>query len=151
MDILQTLTYWHWLVFGLTLIVFEVLLPSAIFLWPGLAALLVGIMVFIMPATTPTMFILLWAALSVGFAFGWQIYKKKNPGSTPISSMNKRGQQYVGRHFTLSKDIVNGVGELNVDDTRWKVVSEKDLAAGAKVIVTALDGTSLRVEEFTSQ
>ena len=96
-------------------------------------------------------FILLWAALSVGFAFGWQIYKKKNPGSTPISSMNKRGQQYVGRHFTLSKDIVNGGGELNVDDTRLKVVSEKDMAAGAKVIVTALDGTSLRVEEFTSQ
>ena len=64
--------------------------------------------------------------------------------------MNRRGEQYVGRHFTLSHDIVNGVGELHVDDTRWKIVSHHDLPAGSKVKVTAVEGTSLRVEEFIS-
>lgn len=149
MDILQNLTYWHWLVFGIVLIVLEVLLPSAVFLWPGLAAVFIGVLVFMAPSMAPTICILLWAVLSVAFAYGWQFYRKKNPAPAVISTMNKRGSQYIGRHFTLSKDIVNGVGELNVDDTRWKIVCAKDISAGTKVVVQALEGTSLRVEEFS--
>ncbi len=150
MEILQDISYWHWLVFGLTLIVFEMLLPSAVFLWPGLAAVVVGVFVFLVPALSMHMSVLVWAVLSVFLAFGWQLYRKKNPAAAPISSMNNRGAQYIGRHYTLAKDIVNGTGELNVDDTRWKVISNTDHSAGTKVKVVGLEGTSLRVEEYIS-
>lgn len=150
MEIFSDMTYWHWLVFGLGLIVLEILLPSAIFLWPGIAAIFIGILAFIVPSISATTFILIWAVLSVSFAFGWQMYRKSNPVNTPISSMNKRGTQYVGRHFTLLKDIINGVGELNVDDTRWKIISNFDHSVGTRVKVIAVEGTSLRVEEFIS-
>jgi hypothetical protein len=150
MEFMQDISYWHWLVFGLTLIVFEMLLPSAVFLWPGLAAVAVGIMVFATPAVSMHVCVLIWAVLSVALAFGWQAYRKKNPASAPISSMNNRGAQYIGRHYTLAKDIVNGTGELNVDDTRWKVISNTDHSAGTKVKVIGLEGTSLRVEEYIS-
>lgn len=142
---LENIVYWHWMVLGLALIILEVLLPSAIFLWPGVAALIVGILFFVFPVMSATMQLALFAVFAVIAALGWQLYRKNNPAETPIPSMNNRGMQYVGRHFTLPENVVNGVGTLNVDDTRWKVMSDQDFSAGTKVTVTGLDGTSLRI------
>lgn len=144
------LQFWHWLVFGSILIIIEVFAPSAIFLWPGAAAIVIGLVNLAVPELTWMYLLSGWAVLSVILAAGWQSYKKSKGGDAPTSTINRRGEQYVGRHFTLTKDIVNGTGELHVDDTRWKIVSAYDVSAGAKVKVTAVEGTSLRVEEFVS-
>ena len=148
MELLAHLEYWHWLILGSVFILLEVFVPSAIFLWPGIAGLAVGIVAYLAPQLAWSYQILIWAVVSLVLAFGWHFYRKKNPATKPILSMNRRGEQYAGRHFTLTKDIINGVGELHVDDTRWKILSSKDLSAGIKVRVTAVDGTSLRVEEY---
>ena len=150
MEYLSNIAYWHWLIFGLVLIVLEIFVPSAIFLWPGIAALVVGVLAFSAPDINWTILIAIWGVLSVIFAFGCQFYKKNRKSMEPESTLNRRGEQYVGRHFTLTRDIVNGTGELNVDDTRWKIVSHHDLPVGMKVKVIAVEGTSLRVEEFIS-
>lgn len=150
MYIFESLQYWHWLIFGALLIGLEILVFGAFFLWLGIAALVVGVSVFFLPILIWPHQVLFWAALSVIGAFGWQFYRKKHPAVNVAPTMNRRGEQYVGRHFTLTKDIVNGAGELNVDDTRWKIVSYKDFTAGVKVKVTSVEGTSLRVEEFIS-
>jgi len=150
MEFFETLQYWHWLILGLILLGLEVLVVGAFFLWFGVAAIIVGIAALSFPALLWPGQILVWAILSVTTAAGWQIYSRQKKKMEPHSTMNRRGEQYVGRHFTLGKDIVNGVGELNVDDTRWKVVSHQDLSVGVKVKVIAVDGTSLRVEEFIS-
>lgn len=150
MGFMDTIEYWHWLIFGLLLLGLEIMVFGAIFLWLGIAALAVGLIVFVVPTLTWIPQILIWSVLSVVGAYGWQFYKKKNPSKEKPSTMNRRGEQYVGRHFTLMKDIVNGHGELHVDDTRWKIVSHHDLPSGMKVKVIAVEGTSLRVEEFIS-
>ena len=150
MDFLSSIEYWHWLILGLVLLGIEILVFGAIFLWMGIAALAVGILVLLIPTLLWMPQILIWSILAVVGAFGWQTYRKNHPSKDKPSTMNRRGEQYVGRHFTLNKDIVNGAGELHVDDTRWKIVSYKDLPAGMKVKVVAVEGTSLRVEEFIS-
>lgn len=150
MDFLNAIEYWHWLVLGLILLGLEILVFGAVFLWMGIAALAVGVILFIVPTLMWMPQILIWSVIAVIGAFGWQFYRKKNPAKDNAKGMNRRGEQYIGRHFTLAKDIVNGAGELHVDDTRWKIVSYKDLTAGMKVKVVAVEGTSLRVEEFIS-
>ena len=135
------------LILVVVFIILEVFVPSAIFLWPAIAGLAVGVIAWIVSPLTWADQILIWAVLSLVLAFSWYFYRKKHPSAKPIPTMNRRGEQYVGRHFTLTKDIINGVGELHVDDTRWKIISNKDLSVGVKVKVTAVDGTSLRVEE----
>ena len=141
--------FWHWLVLGLLLLVAEIFVFGAVLLWFGVAALFVGLAVFLL--SLPTMpALVLWAVLSLLLVLGWQLYRRKNPAKKTAHSINRRGEQYVGRHFTLSRDIVNGAGELHVDDTRWKIVSTHDLSAGTKVKVVAAEGTSLRVEEYIS-
>lgn len=150
MGYFELMEFWHWLVFGLLLIVAETFVFGAILLWFGIAALLVGVLVFAVPTLIWMPSILIWAVLSLVLVLGWQQYRKKNPAKDNAPTINRRGEQIVGRHFTLSKDVVNGVGELHVDDTRWKLVSHHDLPAGSKVKVVAVEGTSLRVEEFIS-
>lgn len=150
MEYLESLQYWHWLVLGLLLIIAEVFVFGFVLIWFGVAAIIVGILSFLMTTMIWPGMIVTWALLSLALVGAWQIYRKKHPAKVAYPTMNRRGEQYVGRHFTLSKDIVNGVGELHVDDTRWKIVSHHDLPAGTKVKVGSVEGTSLRVEEYIS-
>lgn len=145
-----TLQYWHWLVFGLILIIAEMFVFGAVLMWFGISALIIGALVFFIPALLWMPSLTLWAVMSVVLVLGWHAYRKKNPATVTAPTINRRGEQYVGRHFTLTKDIVNGTGELHVDDTRWKITSDHDLPAGSKVKVLAVEGTSLRVEEYVS-
>jgi hypothetical protein len=60
--------------------------------------------------------------------------------------LNKRGQQYIGRVFSLYKPIENGEGKIKVDDSIWKVHGE-DCDINAKVKVIAVRGTVFDVEK----
>lgn len=146
-DFFSGMEFWHWFAFGGVLLLVEMLAPATIFLWPGIAAVAMGVVVFAAQDMPWTMAVPLWAILSVVTAFGWRAYRAKNPAPVDpaAATLNQRGSQYVGRNFTLTTAIVNGVGQMKVDDTVWKVVSDTDFVAGATVKVTAVDGTSLRV------
>ena len=149
-EFIEGIQFWHWIAFGALLIILEIFVPSAIFLWPGIAAVLAGFISLAFPEISEAALLLVWGAASVILAFGWQAYRKVAKKDLPVNTINRRGEQIVGRHFTLTKDIVNGSGELHIDDTRWKIVSSLDHSAGTKVKVIAVEGTSLRVEEYIS-
>ena len=72
-------------------------------------------------------------------------YLKRHPIATDRPELNRRGQQYVGRTFTLAEPIENGRGRLHVDDTMWKI-SGPELAQGRQVRVVGVDGVVLMVE-----
>ncbi|MCF6225258.1 MAG: NfeD family protein, partial [Xanthomonadales bacterium] len=57
----------------------------------------------------------------------------------------QRGQQYVGRVFTLDRAIVNGTGKVKVDDSTWRVKG-LDMPVDGKVKVVATEGVILVVE-----
>ncbi|MDF7725936.1 NfeD family protein, partial [Enterobacter hormaechei subsp. steigerwaltii] len=58
----------------------------------------------------------------------------------------KRGQQIVGRRFTLDNALINGRGHMRVGDSSWPVVADDDLSAGTRVEVIAVEGITLRVK-----
>jgi Membrane protein implicated in regulation of membrane protease activity len=62
------------------------------------------------------------------------------------NGLNERGQDFIGRVYTLSSDIENGIGRLHVEDTHWKIQGD-DLPAGSKVKVTGINGNILIVEK----
>ncbi|MFT5397200.1 MAG: hypothetical protein ACI85N_002418, partial [Gammaproteobacteria bacterium] len=75
-------------------------------------------------------------------------HKKSNPNVNDQPNLNRRGEQYVGRSFTLEEAIVNGVGKIKVDDSTWKVKGS-DMPVGMKVRVMSVDGTVFNVETET--
>ncbi len=142
---LHELTYWHWWVLGVVLIILEVFSPAAFFLWMGIAAGLVGLLLMVLPDMDWVAQVLAFSVLSVASIVVGRAYLKRHPIETDQPTLNRRGEQYVGRLFTLDQPVVNGEGKIRVDDTTWKIRGP-DCAPGARVKVIGVDGTVLLIE-----
>lgn len=144
MELLEHVTYWHWWVLGVALVVLEVFSPGAFFLWMAVAAGIVGFVLLVAPDVGWEMQILTFALFSVASIVAWRLYLVKSPTKTDQPRLNRRGEQYVDRIFTLTEAIVNGQGKIRVDDTTWKI-SGDDCPAGVRVKVVGVDGVVLKV------
>ncbi len=142
---LEGANHWGWWIFGIVLIVLEVAAPGAVFMWMGIAAGVVGLVVFFAPGLAWEYQFLVFALLSVVSILVARRYLRARPIETDQPSLNRRGSQYIGRVFTLTEPIVDGRGRLHVDDTMWKIEGP-DLAIGEKVTVASIDGVVLKVE-----
>ena len=144
---MNNLEYWHWLVLGLVLIIIEMLAPTAILLWFGLAAGIVGVLLMLFPEMAWQMQLILFSIMSVSTLLAWKTYAKKHPAkdNQEYAALNKRGDDLIGRTFTLEESVVNNYAKIKVDDTMWKIRCDQDVEAGARVRVTEVDGTVLVV------
>jgi len=143
--IFDEITFWHWLIAGVILIALEMAVPGVVFMWIGIAAIITGVVSWASPDLAMEWLLIIFAVLSVLSVVLGRTYLKRNPLQSDHPKLNRRGEQYVGRHFTLSEPIVGGFGKIKVDDSTWKVSGE-DMAVGAKVEVVAVDGVVLKVE-----
>jgi len=149
MDWINDIIYWHWLILAVVLIILEILMPGgAYFLWMGVSAAIVGGAMFVFPQMPILVQVLIFAVLSVITVVMYKSYRKKNPLVTDEPALNRRGEQYIGRSFTLKEPIVNGEGKIIVDDTTWKITG-RDIDAGETVRVVAVEGSTLVVEGST--
>lgn len=146
----QHIDHWSWWILAIALLVLEAFAPGTFFMWMGIAAGVVGLLLLLMPGIGWEYQIVLFAALSVASIAIWRQYFRKHPVQTDQPALNRRGEQYIGRTFTLAEPIVNGQGKIRVDDTSWKVLGE-DAAAGSRVRVAGVDGVQLKVESIDSQ
>ena len=142
---LQQLTYWHWFILAAILIILEVFAPGAFMLWIGIAAGVVGTVLYFVPGMTWEYQFILFSLAAVGSIVAWRSYRAKHPVVTDEPTLNRRGAQYVGRVFTLDAPIVNGIGKIRVDDSTWKIEGA-DCPAGTKVKVVGIENTVLKVE-----
>ncbi len=145
MEFLEQAEFWHWWIAAILFLVIETFAPGAVFLWLGVAAGVVGLVVLIFSDLGWEYQFLIFAVFTVGSAVGWRAYVRRHPTETDKPTLNRRGEQYVGRTFTLQDAIVNGQGKITVDDSTWKIEGD-DLPAGTKIQVTGVDGTVLKVE-----
>lgn len=136
--------FWHWLVAGLVFVSIEPFIPGTFFLWMGISAGIVGLLVWVLPALSFEVQVLAFALLSIATILVSRRYLKRHPIASDEPLLNRRAEQYVGRVFTLQEPVVNGRGRLRVDDTVWRVEGE-DCPAGTAVEVTGVDSTLLRV------
>jgi inner membrane protein len=142
---LTEMVFWHWWIAGIVLLAIEIFAPGFWFLWMAVAAGIVGAILYFLPDTSWQWQVLLFAVLSVTSMIAWRAYQRRYPTISDQPNLNRRGEQYVGRVFTLDEAIVNGTGKIRVDDTTWKVTGD-DRPLGAKVKVTGVKGTVLTVE-----
>ncbi len=137
--------HWHWWILAVALLVLEAFAPGTFFMWMGISAGVVGLLVLIAPGMGWEYQVFAFAVLSVASIVAWRLYFRKHPVQTDQPTLNRRGEQYVGRTFTLAEPIENGSGKIRVDDTTWKIRGD-DCDTGSKVKVTGVDGVILKVE-----
>jgi membrane protein implicated in regulation of membrane protease activity len=146
---IEQVGYWHWWILAVALMILEMFAPGAFFLWLGIAAAVVGGIVYLAPDLGWENQLLVFSVLSVVSIIVWRKFFKTTPEDTDQPSLNRRGHQYIGRVFTLDEAIHNGTGKIRVDDSTWKVRGE-DCPEGTQVEVTGLDGTVLLVKQHNA-
>ncbi len=141
----EEIELWHWWVAAIVLIVVEIFAPGTVALWMAVSAAAVGLLLLAVPELTWQTQLIVFSVLSVATVIGWRAYQLRYPTVSDQPTLNRRGEQYIGRVFTLSEAIVNGTGKIHVDDTMWEV-DGADLPEGTKVRVTGVAGTVLTVD-----
>ncbi|MCC7050074.1 MAG: NfeD family protein [Alphaproteobacteria bacterium] len=139
------LLFWHWWILAGVLMVLEIVVPGVFLLWLGIAAAITGLIAYAAPMLSWQWEGLIFAIFSIIIVWSWRAYLRRHPTETELPMLNRRGEQYVGRRLTLDEPIVNGRGQVKVDDSTWRVEGA-DLPAGTHVKVTGVKGTILVVE-----
>jgi len=142
---LDHIVFWHWWIVAGILLILELTAPAFFFLWLGIAAAAVGLILLVFPSIDLETQLILFAIASVVAVLAWRKYRETRPVKTDQPNLNRRGQQYIGRVFSLSAPITNGVGKVTVDDSTWKVKGP-DMPAGTHIRVTGVDGVVFKVE-----
>lgn len=143
---LNQLQAWHWLALGALLLAIEIVSTTNYLLWPGIAALVVGALNFIVPGLGGPLSVFLFAVLAVASSIVWHRSPYGRRASAKPNHVNARMQTYLGRRGAAAGDFVGGHGAILLDDTRWAAVTEgADPKGGDMLQVTGADGTVLRV------
>ncbi|WP_318389269.1 NfeD family protein [Enterobacter sp.] len=135
-----------WLSLGGLLLAAEMLGGNGYLLWSGVAAVVTGMIVWLLPLGWEWQGVI-FAVLTLLAAWLWWrwLAKRVREQKPADSQLNQRGQQLVGRHFTLETALANGRGHMRVGDSSWPVSADSDLPAGTAVEVVAVDGITLRI------
>ena len=145
-DFFQQMGPWKWVVGGLILLVLEIFVavPGSLFLFTGIAALIVG--------ASALLFEWGWQFQLIGFAIlsavlviGGRRYFAQRASSEGDQGLNERAGRLVGSIYVLVEPIVDGNGRVKVGDSSWGV-SGPDAPVGTRVKVVSADGAILRVE-----
>ena len=145
-ELLANIDYWHWLILGGVLLLVEVAASGFFFLWMAVAAAITGLVLLVYPGLGWQYQLMLFSGLSVISIIAFRSYQRSNPESTDQPALNRRGEQYIGRSFTLEQPITNNVGVIRVDDSTWRITGA-DLPAGSSVRVVGAEGVILKVEQ----
>ncbi|MBF0439288.1 MAG: NfeD family protein [Magnetococcales bacterium] len=139
------MNHWHWGIVAVLLVILEVVSPAFFFLWLGVAAGLVGGLLFLFPDLGWKAQWLFFSGFSLVSLGVWHLLLKHRPTLSTRPLLNRRSSQYVDRILILSAPIQGGVGRIWVDDTSWKV-SGPEADAGTRVRVVGMEGNTLQVE-----
>lgn len=141
--------YIFWLSLGGLLLAAEILGGNGYLLWSGIAAVITGMLVWAVPFGWEWQGVL-FAILTLIAAWLWWLWlsKRVQQQKPADATLNQRGQQLVGRRFTLEESLVNGRGHVRVGDSSWPVSADEDLPSGSKIKVIAVEGITLRIKLY---
>ena len=145
----QTVQWWHWVILGIVLTAGEIVIPSFIVIWFGLAAIVVGFIdLFFQTSFTTELY--LWIILSILFlALYYKFFKKHEPVSTVGQS--------EGEYAAIPGVIVKELGGVRytarfdlpvLGDRVWVVEPEGDATfrEGDRIVVAHVYGQIVKVK-----
>jgi len=149
MDFLNThVLWWHWVVFGLLLVIGELLSGTFLLLGIGIAAVVTGLLGWFWPLSF-TAELLLWSAGTAGVVVFWYRHFRR-------ASDTESGQSgyRVDTPGTVTEAIEPpGRGRVLFDapvlgNREWPAYADRPIAQGARVRIVEVSGQMIKVEEI---
>jgi len=97
--------HWFWLSLGLILGAIEMLAPGFFLMWLGLAAIIVGLLSWLVPGMIIPMQVALFAVLSVLTVYAGKRFLKDNPIESDDPALNDKGARLTGEIVTVVEAI----------------------------------------------
>ena len=145
-QMLESMNGTKWLILGVLLLVLEVVTGTTYILWPAVAALIVGIIAFVLPLAWEMQFLLFFILSGILLVVGHKFVRPKMKGGEP-SDLNDRARSMVGMRVKAVADFDTGLGRVQVGDTQWRAsIQDGNPSAGAELRVISVKGTTLQVE-----
>ncbi|MDD9890615.1 MAG: NfeD family protein [Gammaproteobacteria bacterium] len=145
------LLYWHWIVFGIALMLAEIFLGSFFIFWFGAAAIVVGLLMVPLPAMSVIAQIIIWAVSSAAFAIAWfKIIKPLNIDKTKAGLSKEALLGEIGQVLRVPNGEKRGKVRFPapvLGSDEWLIISRDELDIGDRVSVTDLSGNALIVEK----
>jgi hypothetical protein len=143
--------FWHWVVFGVLLVLSEIALTTFFILWFGVAAIIVGVILFFAPDLSLSWQIFIWTVLSSLLALAWFRYLKPLSIDRTKAGLSREAiVGEVGQVISVPNEDRRGrmrfpAPILGADE--WQIISSDTLAEGDRVRVKDVSGNSLIVEK----
>jgi inner membrane protein len=138
--------HYSWLIIGLVLAIAEMAIPGVFLIWMAGAALITGLLVWVLPIGLPLQ-VIIFAVLAIVSVFLGKRYLAANPVVSADPMMNDRGARLVGEVVTVVQVIADGNGKVKHGDSEW-LVKGPDAEPGTKMRVSGHDGVVLLVEHL---
>jgi len=148
-QILQGISPWWWVAFGVLLGALEMATMSFFLIWPALGALLIAALLWLAPTTSGDLQIAAFAILSIILTFGGRmLVHRLDDGGKAAETINARAALMVGRQGEVL-EVHGREGYVMIDGIRWRALWPEGAraAAGDKVTVERAEGMSLHICE----
>ncbi len=144
MEILMTLTPWHWLILGVVLFAVEILGTGGFLLGVAAASAVTSIVSWI--GFDWQFQLVSFAVLSIGFSFAyWKFFKHFNLERAEPVVINEKMESLVGSIGKVVSVVSPLTGKVQIGDTLWEFKSDGPVEEGGFVLVNAHDGMTLEV------
>ncbi len=148
MEWLAQLSPAHWLGIGLLLLAIEVGLGIGMgyLLGPGMAALLVALIAWLLPIGNNVQAVL-FVVLSLLTTWSYLRYFRTDRSNDAASGIHNRTASMLGKETRLEEGI-EGNARIPFGDTLWRVFAHQPIATGARVKVIGIEDAILQVEKI---
>ena len=143
------MVYWHWLVFGVALMVLEIFLGSFVVLWFGIGAVAVGLCQWLYPGLPFAAQLLIWLLASSAMAAVWfRWFKPRMLDRTTAGIAREALIGESGHVIRLPSDGRRGMARFSVPvlgSDEWEFICEEPVALGDRVVIRDFSGNTLIV------
>jgi membrane protein implicated in regulation of membrane protease activity len=140
---------WHWLIFGMLLILAEIFIPSFTIFWFGLAAIIVAAALWLFPDLPFSGQLYLWAGGSCLFTFLWfRFFKPLMTDRTKAGISREAAIGEIGQVIRTPEGDRRGVVRFStplLGSDEWPFICESEVAVGERVKVREVSGNTLIV------
>lgn len=147
--------YWHWLVFGMVLMIAEIFIPSFTIFWFGLGGIVAATVLGLAPEMGLTWQLLVWVFSSSLFAFLW--FRLVKPRMIDRTKAGISREAMVGECGLVVKAPESGRrGVLRfsfpiLGSDEWSFICAEGVTVGERVRVREISGNDLIVEKIGHQ
>lgn len=142
----ETILWWHWIVFGIALLIWDMSMGTFFILGLGVAAIIVGVLDRVLDISF-TAELSIWIVLSIFAIAAWFKWFRENP----VTDSGQSNYRLDTLGIVMEDIQPHSRGKVTFDtpvlgNTSWHAISKVDIDKGTRVKIVQINGQLIEVE-----